>query len=872
MKLHPFLPVLMLLGSLFTTPVYAQKSADVYVDKAGVLRWGTAGGHTYGTEVQGFGTNYTAPFAHAYRTAKRLGISLEKAIDNDVYHFARLGLDSYRVHVWDTEISDTLGNLLDNEHLKLFDYTLKQMKDRGIKFVITPIAYWGNGWPEPDENTPGFSAKYGKAACLTNPEAIKAQENYLYQFLNHVNPYTGVAYKNEPDLIALEISNEPHHGGTAAEVTAFINRMVASMRRTGCKKPVFYNISHSIHLADGYFKANIQGGTFQWYPTGLGSRHELRGNLLPNVEKYTIPFAGNPAFQKMAKIVYEFDAADVGRSYIYPAMARSFRQAGIQLAHQFAYDPTFMAASNTEYDTHFMNLAYAPQKALSLMLASAVFHRVPMYRGPSPQKSGAFPADTAFDGFRVSYGRDLAELVTDTQFIHTNNTNAIISAPDKLEKIAGFGNSSVVNYEGKGAYFIDRIEPGVWRLEVMPDAIWVQNVFGHNSPKKENAVINWRSWPMSIRLPDLGPDYTIKPLNAGNTFAGQSAGNQFTVSPGTYLLVRKGVATTLTASSHWKNITLNEFTAPATTLKKTYVLHQPMPDATAGQPLTLDATVVSANEPDSVTAYVFGEKFGRERIRLIRRSGYQYSATLPDRFMREGFLRYYIIVTEKGMSHTYPSGLEDNPANWDFYQENPFQIRVVNKSAPICLFNASTDTDQLSRPYIRGSGVTPGSESGQDELQVNVEKLAQTDPENKNDQPVYDYSMRYNFALKVANRRADLASRQNLVFHGRSLNDKPCPVQLALIARDGTIYGGVVTIDPKEEAYTLPISQLKSVNLVSLPRPYPSFLPYFVDTNATASGLDLSTIETIQFSIGPGIAPAQRDEKHGLAIVNITLN
>lgn len=129
----------------------------------------------------------------------------------DVYHFARRGFDAYRVHVWDTEISDSVGNLLQNEHLDLFDYMLAKMKARGINSILTPIAYWGNGFPEPNEHTPGFSRKYGKDACLTNEDAIKAQENYLYQFLNHVNPYTGLAYKDDPSIIAFEISNEPHH-------------------------------------------------------------------------------------------------------------------------------------------------------------------------------------------------------------------------------------------------------------------------------------------------------------------------------------------------------------------------------------------------------------------------------------------------------------------------------------------------------------------------------------------------------------------------------------------------------------------------------------------------------------------------------------
>jgi hypothetical protein len=150
----------------------AQKSKDVYVDKEGVMRWGDTK-----KEVYGFGINYTAPFAHAYRTAKKLDVDLERAIEADVYHFARLGFDAFRIHVWDTEISDSVGNLLDNEHLRLFDFMLVRMKERGMKIFLTPIAFWGNGYPERDDKMPGFAAKYGKDACLTNPDAIKAQEN-----------------------------------------------------------------------------------------------------------------------------------------------------------------------------------------------------------------------------------------------------------------------------------------------------------------------------------------------------------------------------------------------------------------------------------------------------------------------------------------------------------------------------------------------------------------------------------------------------------------------------------------------------------------------------------------------------------------------
>src|ERR1035437_7895665 len=77
----------------------AQNKSDVYVVENGVMRWGDTK-----KEVLGFRVSYTMPFAHAYSTAKILNISPEKAIDEDVYQFARLGLDAYRIQVWHVEI------------------------------------------------------------------------------------------------------------------------------------------------------------------------------------------------------------------------------------------------------------------------------------------------------------------------------------------------------------------------------------------------------------------------------------------------------------------------------------------------------------------------------------------------------------------------------------------------------------------------------------------------------------------------------------------------------------------------------------------------------------------------------------------------
>lgn len=834
-------PILLLSVLTFTLlfllqDAYSQKKKDVYVDKEGVMRWGDSR-----KEVYGFGINYTAPFAHAYRAAKKLNVDVGKAIDDDVYHFARLGFDAFRVHVWDTEISDSVGNLLDNEHLRMFDYLLFKMKERGMKLFLTPIAFWGNGYPERDDKTPGFSAKYGKDACLTNPEAIKAQENYLAQFVRHVNPFTKLAYKDDPDIVAFEVSNEPHHRGSPEEVKAYINRMTAAIRRTGSAKPVFYNVSHSVHLGKTYFTSDIDGGTFQWYPTGLGARHELRGNFLPNVDKYTMPFDNIPEFRAQAKIVYEFDAADVGRSYIYPAMARSFRSAGIQWATHFAYDPTFMAYANTEYNTHFMNLAYAPQKALSLMLASEVFHAVPRYK-----KYPAYPANTTFDDFRVSYEDDLAEMVTAEKFIYTNHTKTAPKNLQTLRQVVGYGNSPVVRYDGTGAYFLDKIRDGVWRLEVMPDAIWVDNLFGRNSLSKEVAVINWRTRPIEIELSDLGLNFTVTTLDVTEKTLAVS-GSTFEVSPGVYLLARKGVAANAATDDTWKNIRLGEFAAPETNLKKNYVIHRAPVQASSGEPVVINATIVTKARPEKVTLH-YGITYATQTADMISGHGYEYSATIPAEAVKAGYLNYYISVSTEGTNYTFPSGLEGKPFDWDFYDNRAYSVPVVDRGSPLYLFNASTDSEELSREWRRGSNLVPGSEPGVAELEVNVEKLFAADPENLNAGPIHDYSMRYNFLPNVAARKSELKDFGKIVLKGKS-DDQPLRIQLALIDKDGRTFGGEVELTPENREYALGIADLKPVRQVILPRPYPTFLPYFFSYD-DGKPIRMTDVETLQISIG----------------------
>ncbi|HSL87149.1 MAG TPA: cellulase family glycosylhydrolase, partial [Bacteroidales bacterium] len=281
MLYKPKLIILFLAAMVLAPELLSQRNSDlIRVNRNGRMVWRESG-----QEAFFWGVNYSTPFAHAYRQVARLGADREKVIDADTYHFARMGLNAYRIHVWDCEISDSVGNLLENEHLRLLDYLIHRLQERGIYVFLTPIAYWGNGYPEPNEKTPGFSGKYNKGNVYIIPEAIEAQERYLKQFVNHVNPYTGKAYKNDPMIIGFEICNEPGHS-RPAETTSFVKRMIKAIKSTGCTKPIFYNVTQSINLLEDFIKGGTDGVTFQWYPAGLVAGREIKGNYLPHVDNY----------------------------------------------------------------------------------------------------------------------------------------------------------------------------------------------------------------------------------------------------------------------------------------------------------------------------------------------------------------------------------------------------------------------------------------------------------------------------------------------------------------------------------------------------------------------------------------------------------
>ena len=493
------------------------------VDADGVMRWTDDG-----SEVAVFGVNYYTPFALDYRVLGERGFDRKETIRRDVAHFRRLGLTAMRLHCFDREISDRDGALVDNDHLDLLDYLIAECASNGMYTVLTPLAAWGGG--EWTRDTKGFTTDVPMSRLTSDRSLWKAAARYEEEFASHVNRYTGLRYADDPAVLCFELINEPAYTNKtpAAEVAEFANVLLDGIRRSGTKKPVLYSATWN-KRNDCIPYLRMDGVTGVYYATGLRANGALPGLQLGRVRGSSLK--GEPRLSKMVKVIYEFDAADMVGAYMYPAMAAVFREEGVQSATQFQYDATPLAGDNVSYKTHYLNLVYTPQKAISLAIAAEVFRRTP--RG-TPYVPDVY--EVSFPPFRVNAPENLSEMVTEEALYHTATPKAAVPDVGKLKHVWGCGSSPVVSSDGSGAYFLDRVADGLWRLQTYPSVLPVADPYT-GLPGKKTVVLG-NGVCMKVLLPDLGDAFCITATETGMPVA-NAVGGRFVVAPGDYVLSRE---------------------------------------------------------------------------------------------------------------------------------------------------------------------------------------------------------------------------------------------------------------------------------------------------------------------------------------------
>ena len=140
-------------------------------------------------------------------------------------HFAGMGVNMIRMHAADAPIGEeectwssckeapllkyTEGSTIEfnPEGLERFDYLAAKLKEKGIylhfDLLIARQFLAGDGLEYPGDMVPCI-----KCFPMFNERLIELQRDYAKKFLCHVNPYTGLAYKDDPAVAVVQMNNE----------------------------------------------------------------------------------------------------------------------------------------------------------------------------------------------------------------------------------------------------------------------------------------------------------------------------------------------------------------------------------------------------------------------------------------------------------------------------------------------------------------------------------------------------------------------------------------------------------------------------------------------------------------------------------------
>lgn len=174
-----------------------------------------------------FGDGTPARFWGANLAAYALFATPRENAPRQARRMAQLGYNLMRIHHHDSDWvqPNVFGNQatttrrLDPASLEALDWWIKCLKDEGI-YVWLDLEV-GRTFKHADQLGPGASEIIDGGAGLLglsyyNTDIQKLMREFQERYLNHVNPHTGLAYKDDPAIMGVLITNENdlvHHFG-----------------------------------------------------------------------------------------------------------------------------------------------------------------------------------------------------------------------------------------------------------------------------------------------------------------------------------------------------------------------------------------------------------------------------------------------------------------------------------------------------------------------------------------------------------------------------------------------------------------------------------------------------------------------------------
>lgn len=293
------------------------------------------------------GTNFTLNGKKFYFEGTNnyyLSYGTKTMVDTALLDAKAMGLTVMRTWGFDDGHTDTgyplqpeLGKY-NEEAFKKYDYLIEKAKECNIKLIIPLVNNWKD-FGGMDQYV-SWTGAGNHDAFFTDSKCREAFKNYINYFLNRVNSYSGIKYKDDPTIMCIELANEPRcpsdtTGNTIYNWTKEMSEYIKSIDK-----------NHLVALGDeGFFNdksssdydynggagvdfnrilslKSIDFGTYHLYPDGWGRSIDwgtqwiidhIKSGKAANkpviLEEFGVTSNKDNVYKKWGQAVYDNDGA-----------------------------------------------------------------------------------------------------------------------------------------------------------------------------------------------------------------------------------------------------------------------------------------------------------------------------------------------------------------------------------------------------------------------------------------------------------------------------------------------------------------------------------------------------------------------------------
>jgi hypothetical protein len=410
-----------------------------------------------------------------------------------------------------------------------------------------------------------------------------------------------------------------------------------------------------------------------------------------------------------------------------------------------------------------------------------------------------------------------------------------------LKHIAGFGNSNVMSYDGRGTYFLDKIKDGLWKLEVYPDAVWIKDPFGKNGLDEPVTKLLWKKHSIKINLPNLSSDYYL--IREDNSKPVQADSFEIDIEPGRYFISN---VVDIKESKIENSIdfgAIKEYGSFITDFASTEVKNLTPEVFYENQTRKISVDVYAVEDDLNVFVYLKKASWRNyQKEKMIRKDDFNYEYILPAELNKNGIINYFITIENHDGVLTFPGKMNVSPDYWSFNPDKSFELKILPDTSDFLIFNPSRDKENIIFSnvwrYVDYKIDYTFDSNNNIELDVSINKLKEEFPE-------------FAFQIFVGDYLKDVFCDKNsmLEIEAKNENDKIKNISVRFLFNDGTASQKELKLSNNYQTFEILIPKPEEMQYALLPRPYPIFLPYWFSTSQLKIKNEKLKLESIQIAI-----------------------